>query len=425
MLSNLSVSNRQYSDFEPETERSGGFGGWLPKKKVFEHLELKVGSWPDELPDIDLSEIERIYLRTDYYQLLPFQSNQTYTRKVMSKFLHNETECRPISEPVNEPNTTRKSDSPTRTSTRTSTRRLNRTLNSGKNQEGESSISESSLIVSESRRTGEATCSGQQNSHPELQSDREDPDEEGIFSRLRKKLVGSVHTTSDKPTNNAGNNLNTKPKNANNKANGPKDCPLETNLDQATDSSQSAGQKGRILASRESSLIKQRLLKKQVWLNEQAMLKDQNQLNDMNANYLDDRNELNTLVGYSDDECDLNQEKGHRSEGPLNSAAKRRTSNRTRTPSKLFTASGIASFTSRRPARRKAKENLCTDKEVRFAADTHLNFSDLDEPEVEHNKNLRTSFHELEPLKPPTKQIYLFVAFVFLSVFAFKFINSP
>lgn len=451
LLSNLSTKkNRTYSDSEPETQRSEWFGRWPSKRKTFENLKLKVG-WPDELPEIDVSEIERIYLDENYYQLLPFRSNRTYTRKVMSKFLGNvQTENEPITERsgASSPSNRILDRTPNRTSDRTLDRTSKRTTNSNKNVENQTSaliassglvtdsgpIASSSLVtdsgpIASSSRCSEETTSirNQPNFHPEEPEEpqiyQEDSDNEGVFSRLRSRLVDSDSQTSSNSSKSS------------NQTNASKDRPAKTrrnlteknaNIMQAPSSSQRSIPKNRTPINRESSLIKQRLLKKQVWLNEQASL-----LSDMNANYLNDRYELDALGGYSDeDDCGSNQESGQDksscSDDPSNSVVNRRTSNRTKNLTKLFTAGGGFTNTTtttktRTPTRRKAKENV-NNQEIRFAAISQLDFSDLDDLEVEQNE--KALIHELDSLKAPTKPMYLFVALLFLSIFAFKLVNA-
>ena len=393
--------------------RRGWLDRWRPKKN-FEHLKIKVESWPDELPDIDLSEIERIYLDKNFYQLLPFQSNLTYTKEVMSKFLQNGTEYQPVSE---------------RRATRKS-RASN--PNSNESNEGQSSNLTASGRTEDTEDTEETASTNRQNVRFEPQSEQEFLNDEGVFSRLRKRLVDSVETSRNHSNSNSSQKANNS---SNHKTNSSIDETLETrrnltkeSANRTNSSNQRTKSVDKSLANREVSLIRHRLVKKKVWLNEQAMLSD------MNANYLSDLNDLNDLNDFSDCDVEADPEKSNKkksdsnqSDGPVTSVLRsiRRTSNRIKNVSKsnaARTTTSSSNTRTRRPAKRKAKENLRCDEMVSFAADSHLDFSDLDELDAE--SNLKESINELHPLKAPTKQLYLFVALVFLSIFTFKFINS-
>ena len=347
----------------------------------------------------------------------------------MSKYLQNEpeyeTEHDPEYEPVSEPSFSR-------------TRKNSQITSNHRESQIASAIARAS---SSRRHTEEATSSKKQDVHFELQPHREDSEdedpeehleeepedehpEEGILSRLRKRLVNSVH-----PANSTNNNDNHKTNGSINRSLATKKDLKETpNFSKATQTAYSANKpnqrvspNARSPANRESSLIKQRLLKKQLWLSEQAMLSN------LNANHLDD---LNALAGYSDDEEQQESVRQLRYQRSLNGVDKsspaipKRMSNRKKTPSKPYRAGEIANAPkTRRSAKRKAKENLCSNKQVSFVAD--LNFSDLDELELNETSddNLKESIHEFDSLKAPTKQIYPYVALFFVSMFAFKFIN--
>lgn len=479
-------------DSEPEPEHRGWLDRWRPKKN-FENLKIRVESWAEDLSDIDLTEMERIYLDPNFYQLLPFRSNRTYTKEVMDKFLQSGSQYEPISERtrsktfngyprINEfyeaSNRTASSSSGTREVVITEEaisieeaagiEKAAGTEEAVETEEVEGA--EETTNIEDATSTKEvarshprtekttsnkvASTSYRQNVRFEQQTQQESSNDSGVFSRLRSRLVDSLESSSNsskssnswtsslsdlnRQTNgNSSTNSNSSgysslngnnSKNNSSKTNGSprRNLTLKEGTNQAIDSNQRTRSVDKALANREVSLIKHRLVKKKLWLNEQAMLSD------MNANYLSD---LNGLNDFSDcDDYEKGNEKGNkksnRSDGPVASVLRsiRRTSNRVKNSTSntpVTTARTINTSRPRRPAKRKAKENLRQSPDnlkVTFASDSLLDFSDLDEIDAE--PDLKESTHELHPLKAPTRQLYLFVALVFLSIFTFKFINS-